>query len=232
MNQPPYPPPYAPPAPQAFAPAAPAPYAPQYGAPPPAYGYGYAQPAPTQWDAAQPALDAGGSMLRWFILGSVLFGIFCGIFGSVLAGVADNPDDTIATIGALIMMGVIPAIIAYFALVLVWIGKSWGMLPPMARMTQSGRIVTPGQAVGFLFIPFFNLYWYFVVSMGLCEALNRQLAAYGSPKRAPRGLALTAAIVQVIPYVNLAIGPLLWVPFMFVTDGAKREYARLSNVAR
>jgi hypothetical protein len=185
-----------------------------------------------QWGAgAQPAIDAGGSMLRWFVLGSLLAAGFCGVAGSALAGIADNPDDTIATIGALVMMGVFPALLAYFVLVLTWIAKSWGMLPPMARMTQTGRIVTPGQAVGFLFIPFFNLYWYFVVSMGLCDALNRQLAAYGSPKRAPRGLAMAAAIVQVIPYVNLFIGPLVWLPFMFVTDGAKREYARLSTVA-
>ncbi len=41
---------------------------------------------------------------------------------------------------------------------------------------------------------------------------------------------MAAAIVQVIPYVNLAVGPLPWLPFMFVTDGAKRDYARLSGI--
>lgn len=226
MNQP-YSP-YPSPAPQAFAPALPA--AP-YGAPPSAYGYGYGQPAPSQWGgAAQPAVDAGGSSLRWFILASLVGAAFCVLAGSVLAGVADGPDDAIATIGALLMMCTIPALLAYVVLVLVWIAKSWAMLPPMARTTQNGRMVSPGQAVGFLFVPFFNLYWYFVVSMGLCDALNRQLAAYGSPKRAPRGLALAASIVQVIPYVNLGLGPLLWLPFVFMTDSAKREYARLSGI--
>jgi hypothetical protein len=230
MNQPPYAP-YPSPPPQAFAPAVPAspvpaPYA------QPGYGYGYGQPAPaaSQWGAPQPAIDAGGSTLRWFVLGSLIGAGFCAMAGGVLAGVADNPDDAIATVGGLVTMLAFPALLAYAVLALVWIAKSWGMLPPMARMTQSGRVVTPGQAVGFLFVPFYNLYWYFVVSMGLCDALNRQLAAYGSPKRAPRGLAMAAAIVQVIPYLNLFVGPLLWLPFMFMTDGAKREYARLSGV--
>jgi len=233
MNQPPPFSPYPSPPLQAFAPAVPAsPVPAPYGAPPPAYGYGYGypQPAPSQWGAPQPAIDAGGSSLRWFILASLVGAGICALAGGALAGVADNPDDTIATIGSLVMMGVFPALLAYFVLVLVWIAKSWAMLPPMARTTSSGRVVSPGQAVGFLFVPFFNLYWYFVVSMGLCDALNRQLAAYGSPKRAPRGLALAASIVQVIPYVNFGIGPLLWLPFLFVTDGAKREYARLSAV--
>lgn len=212
------------------------PTAPSYAPPPPAgYGaaYGYAPPAAAQWGGiAQPqaAIGPGGTSLRWFILGSLVAAGFCGVAGSVLAGVADSPDDTLATLGGLLMMGIFPALTAYFVLVLVWIAKSWGMLPPMARMNQAGRVITPGQAVGFLFIPFYNLYWYFAVSMGLCEALNRQLAAYGSPKRAPRGLAMGAAIVQVIPYVNFAFGPFFWLPFMFLTDGAKREYARLSGV--
>jgi len=230
MNQPPYSP-YPPPPQQAFAAVvSPSPVPSPYGAPP-AIAYGY-PPAPSQWGGtAQPALDKGGASLRWFVLASMVGGGLSVLLGAALAGAADSPDDALATVGGLLMMCAIPAAIAYFVLVLVWIAKSWAMLPPMARSTQNGRVISPGEAVGYLFVPFYNLYWYFVVSMGLCDALNRQLAAYGSPKRAPRGLAMAAAIVQVIPYVNLGLGPLLWLPFMFMTDSAKQEYARLSGVA-
>ncbi len=44
---------------------------------------------------------------------------------------------------------------------------------------QDGRVkTTPGQATGFLFIPFFNTYWAFVAVWGLARALNRFVRRY------------------------------------------------------
>jgi hypothetical protein len=44
---------------------------------------------------------------------------------------------------------------------------------------QDGRTYpTPGRAVGFLFIPFFNVYWAFVAIWGLSRALNRFVRRY------------------------------------------------------
>jgi hypothetical protein len=114
----------------------------------------------------------------------------------------------------------------HFALLFVWLGLSWAMIPPAGRRTDSGRAISPAQAVGYLFIPFYNLYWVFVVSMGLCEALDRQLAAFGVARRAPGGLAVAMSIVQVLPCVNLVLGPLLWLPYIFLVDAAKAAYRR------
>lgn len=54
---------------------------------------------------------------------------------------------------------------AVFGLVLLY--RWWATLPPGWRRT------TPARAVGFLFIPLFNLYWFFVAFHGLVTDLNR-----------------------------------------------------------
>ena len=46
--------------------------------------------------------------------------------------------------------------------------KLWSLIPNHKART------TPGKAVGFLFIPFFNLYWTFVAIYGLAKALNTE----------------------------------------------------------
>ena len=47
--------------------------------------------------------------------------------------------------------------------------KLWCLIPTHEAKT------TPGKAVGFLFIPFFNLYWNFIAIYGLAQALNSQI---------------------------------------------------------
>lgn len=58
---------------------------------------------------------------------------------------------------------------------------------------------TPKQAVGFLFIPFFNLYWNFVAYHHLAKAMNGHMAQRGfNPElRINEGLVLAACILQV-----------------------------------
>lgn len=44
----------------------------------------------------------------------------------------------------------------------------WSLIPAEKAKT------TPGKAVGFLFIPFFNFYWNFVAIHGLAQSLNAE----------------------------------------------------------
>ncbi len=63
-----------------------------------------------------------------------------------------------------------------------------------------------GRAVGFCFIPFFNFYWIFFTFRRLCLRIDEQRGVYGLQPSNLRGLATTACIFQVIPYLNILIG--------------------------
>jgi hypothetical protein len=75
-------------------------------------------------------------------------------------------------------------------------------------------------ALGVL-IPFYNLYWIFIANVSLCNAINRQLERLGSPKRAPVALAIVTCIFQLVPYVNLVVGPFLWAIHVIFVDRAQ-----------
>ena len=66
------------------------------------------------------------------------------------------------------------------------------------------------KAIGFSFIPYFNLYWIFFNALRLCDRLDLQLKLRARPERAPRGLMLAACILSVIPYANFVLAPILW----------------------
>ena len=71
---------------------------------------------------------------------------------------------------------------------------------------------TAAKAIGFLFIPFFNLYWIFFFWLRLSDRLNLQFSLRGRPMRAPRGLATATCIVMVIPYINFLFGFFIMIP--------------------
>ncbi len=79
------------------------------------------------------------------------------------------------------------------------------------QLIQDGYARTsPGKAVGFLFIPFFNLYWIFEAFPGLIRDTNVYIQRYGLPvKMQDAGLATAFCILTLlclIPYLNLATG--------------------------
>jgi hypothetical protein len=82
-----------------------------------------------------------------------------------------------------------------------------------------------GKAIGFQFIPYFNLYWVFFNSLRLCDRLDLQLRLRGLEPHAPRGLTLAACICSVIPYVNLISLPIIW------TIAAARLQSTVNRVA-
>jgi hypothetical protein len=196
-------------------------------APPAAFGY----QAPGRVAYAESATGNGAPILRWFVLGSFLGMFVCGGLSALLMSVSEG-GDAAQDIGGLFSLLIAPLALTYFGTVLAWIYKSWEMLPMSHRVLNNGTMVTPGAAIGRLFIPFYNLYWYFAGATGLCNAYNRALAGMGSPKRASTGLAITAAVFQVIPYVNIAIAPFFWVAVVLNVESAKREYARLSGITQ
>ena len=221
----------APPAGGYGAPAA-NPYAPPGYGPggytPPGFGFGYGA-AP--FNPAQAAPEGTGApIVKWLMLGAFALPILCMVIGTIIAALGDGNEDVSAAGGLVMMGGFFTVPIYFFVLIPIWVYQSWQMLPSAYRVTGSGKMISPGQAAGFLFIPWFcQFYWTFVVSMGYCDALNYLLQGLGSQRRAPKGLALAACICTIVPYVNFLIAPLLWIVFAFITDGAKKEFLSLSQ---
>ena len=94
----------------------------------------------------------------------------------------------------------IPALIACFVFQMMLLYELWCTV-------QDGRAEsTSGKAIGFLFIPFFNIYWQFVAIWGLAKDLNRYSREHNiAAPEANESLALTVCILNccgIIPYVG------------------------------
>ncbi|MBA3687092.1 MAG: twin-arginine translocase TatA/TatE family subunit, partial [Planctomycetes bacterium] len=87
---------------------------------------------------------------------------------------------------------------AVFQLILIY--RAWEII-------QDGRARTsPGRAVGFLFIPLFNFYWFFVAKFGLAKDLNAYVERHGIVARqASPALGLTCAILMVCSVIPLVM---------------------------
>ena len=79
---------------------------------------------------------------------------------------------------------------------LIYLHRAWRILQPSGH-----AITTPGKAVGFLFIPFFNLYWIFVAYNGFANNWNRVMPSYTDTRDAPQmtsGLFLSYGICRIL----------------------------------
>jgi type II secretory pathway pseudopilin PulG len=104
---------------------------------------------------------------------------------------------------------------------IVWLNLMHGKLP---RVRPDDP--TAGRAVGFCFIPFFNLYWIFFTLRRLCLRVDEQRSLYGLPPSNLRGLATTACVFQVIPYVNVLLGLTIMFPvFLGVMQSSVNQLA-------
>jgi hypothetical protein len=117
----------------------------------------------------------------------------CGVLALVFTVLALDPKTTEMAAAA-----PIPILIAMIVH-LVFIYKFW-------KSIQDGPArMTPGKAIGFLFIPFFNIYWLFQVYPGFATDYNRYIQEKGiSAKPLSHGLLVTMAIFILIsiPLVN------------------------------
>jgi hypothetical protein len=188
--------------------------------------------APQAGFASMPVGSHGGA-LKWLYLGALLGSIVFYGAGVVLADAGSDGGGAAGLVGAVAIFAAVGFFIARYVLGLVWLYKSWSAIPPQFRMNRSGRVISPGQAVGYLFIPFYNLYWVFAANLGMCDAVDFALHASGSHERAPRGMVMAACICQVIPYANILIAPFLWFFAMLTVDRAKDSMVvALANARR
>jgi hypothetical protein len=83
----------------------------------------------------------------------------------------------------------IPAVIAAVVYSLMLHYQVWKQIPPDIART------TPSKAVGFQFIPIFNLYWEFVAYWGLAIDMNETFRRRGIQYQVSEGMGLTYCIL-------------------------------------
>jgi uncharacterized protein DUF4339 len=89
-----------------------------------------------------------------------------------------------------------------------------------------------GKAIGFMFIPIFNLYWLFMFWRSLAKRINLQFKLRNRPDAVSLGLATTVCILTLIPYVGMAVNFLILKPILFSQiQNASNELA-LDNLQR
>jgi len=79
----------------------------------------------------------------------------------------------------------------------IYMGLKHGKLPQVRSDDPSA-----GKAIGFMFIPFFNFYWWFFFWLRTVDRINFQFRLRGQPAPISRSLTLASAIVAIIPYAT------------------------------
>ena len=141
---------------------------------------------------------------KGFYLGSIIGGMGVGmvlyIIGIILAIVEmDRWRPNWGPPIFLLLVGLV--VLVYGAIMwLRLVYKSW-------KAVQDGHArTTPGKAVGFLFIPFYNFYWIFQAFWGFAKDCNKYIERHNSPApKLPEGLFLAFSILSLvggIPYVG------------------------------
>ncbi|MFO7773098.1 MAG: zinc ribbon domain-containing protein [Dehalococcoidia bacterium] len=82
---------------------------------------------------------------------------------------------------------------------LIYFGLMHSKLPMIKHDDFKAR-----RAIGFSFIPFFNLYWVFRFWLRLVDRVNLQMRLRGLPPTVSKRLMLATIIVGLVPGVNLA----------------------------
>lgn len=86
-----------------------------------------------------------------------------------------------------------------------------------------------GKAIGFLFIPFFNIYWYFVVWPRLVDRLNFQYRLRGRPAPIERGQVMTAQILSLARWILVGI---VWVAGWSGCSLLQQRSSRFRTISR
>jgi hypothetical protein len=89
------------------------------------------------------------------------------------------------------------------------------------------KYISPGTAIGFMFIPYFNIYWMFVIYLGIADIMERMRVQFPCSKGPAKTLAILALV---IPLVFFPAAPFL--QYMFarhVEEMAREMSARMTG---
>lgn len=188
------------------------PPAPPSDVPPPSTGapFAPAQPTPGSFSSTEAIklaaeIDHHYSRMMAYFLWFICIIVGAGLI-AVLAAAADN-EEAAAGIGVIGALGAIIFLVLHIVHLCKVHYRNWTVA---IRMTGF-RDHDAGQAVGFLFIPLFNLYWAFQSYQLLAQLLQRVMAdpRYAAGRPPNTGLATTYCVLNIcaiIPYLGSCIG--------------------------
>lgn len=132
--------------------------------------------------------------------------IFGGM-GLVMGGAfTDTPELAIA---GSVMLGLgYLCVFATMALTMYWNYVFWAWVPPDQRWTNLWKkYISPGTLIGFMFIPYFNIYWMFVTYIGITDVLERMRVRF--PHSRQPNLKSQAIMTLVVGMFFFPAAPLL-----------------------
>lgn len=136
---------------------------------------------------------------KGFYLGSIAGGLVVYVLlivVSVAMSASRNPEAGILSL-------ILGALVLLYLVVVLWVlmYKAW------AAIQDGYARTTPGKAVGFMFIPFFNIYWIFQALHGFAKDYNTYLDRHGvSAPKLTEGLFLAICIltlVSLVPFLGI-----------------------------
>jgi len=134
-------------------------------------------------DLATPTIITTRSLNRYFKLywictvvaiPPIILGVMGIMLGAVVIEIGEEPVgmEILAISSFILLLGCFVVILrTVFKMLLLY--QLWKLIPTDIART------TPGQAVGFCFIPIFNYYWAFIAYRGLSEDMNKTLQKRG-----------------------------------------------------
>lgn len=162
---------------------------------------------------------------KGFYLGSYIGGSILGVI-FLLAGffflwaAADSESHEVAKIGLGIFLTGVSLIIYVTFVSCKLLFKAWGLIQDGFART------TPGKAIGFLFIPFFNFYWIFRAIWGFAKDYNWYVTRHKiTATQLPEKLFLIACILW-LPEIISLMAYILWLipnPFLFAFTTSVKE---------
>jgi|GEM_PF-4984444 hypothetical protein len=193
---------------------------PACGKDPFAEGLGPPQPDQVGSEPFAPSTELPASAAPNFVLYSILHWVSFGLIISWVSLVLMSADaiyehrsirqDYINLAKLTGYLAYIPGIWA-FVLYLQMLHRSWKKVGSLNPMVSGFKCISPRKAVGFLFIPFFNLYWLFIAHVGLAKRSIVYVNERGGAEQhiSPRlGIALSVCMILTVPYVGY---PAMWV---------------------
>ena len=129
-----------------------------------------------------------------------------GGFALMMVGAMTDVSELAILGSAILGLGYL-CVFATMALTIYWNYVFWSWVPPDQRWTNMWKkYISPGTFVGFMFIPYFNIYWMFVTYIGITDVLERMRVQY--PSRQPN-LKNQAIMTLVISIVFFPAAPIL-----------------------